>query len=116
MNHKENGDDSLQPKDKPSTSIGPNPEIAKSAAAGPEGANPSAHLAIENEKPKAVEAKEQSADADGSPSPLVDCKPQTDHPATSAPKSVSVKKPQSFFAERTLPAIEIAPRVLHYQS
>jgi DMSO/TMAO reductase YedYZ molybdopterin-dependent catalytic subunit len=116
MNHKENGDDSVQPKDKPSTGIGSKPEIAKSAAAGPEGANPSAPVAIENEKPEAVEAKEQSADA-GSPSPLVDRKPQTDQPAASvAPKSVSVKKPQSFFAERPLPAIEIAPRVLHHQS
>src|SRR5258708_16643709 len=31
-------------------------------------------------------------------------------------KSVSVKKPQSFFGERSLPAIEIAPRVRRYQS
>jgi DMSO/TMAO reductase YedYZ molybdopterin-dependent catalytic subunit len=31
-------------------------------------------------------------------------------------KSVSVKKPQSFFGERPLPAIEIAPGVLRYQS
>ena len=31
-------------------------------------------------------------------------------------KSVSVKKPQSFFGERPLPAIEIAPRGLRYQS
>jgi DMSO/TMAO reductase YedYZ molybdopterin-dependent catalytic subunit len=30
--------------------------------------------------------------------------------------SVSVKKPQSFFGERPLPAIEIAPRILRYQS
>ena len=117
MNHKENGDDSVQPKDKPSTGIGPKPEKAKSKAAGPEGANPSAPVAIENEKPEAVEAKEQSADADGSPSPLVDLKPQTDDPTASvAPKSVSVKKPQSFFAERPLPAIEIAPRVLRKPS
>jgi DMSO/TMAO reductase YedYZ molybdopterin-dependent catalytic subunit len=29
---------------------------------------------------------------------------------------VSVKKPQSFFGERPLPALEIAPRVLRYQS
>jgi DMSO/TMAO reductase YedYZ molybdopterin-dependent catalytic subunit len=117
MNHKENGNDSVEPKDKPSTGIRPKPEIAKSAAAGLEGANPPAPLAIENEKPEAVETKEQSADADGSPSPLVDRKSQTDHPAASvAPKSVSVKKPLGFFAERPLPAIEIAPRVLHYQS
>ena len=31
-------------------------------------------------------------------------------------KSVSVKKPQSFFGERSLTAIEMAPRVLRYQS
>jgi len=31
-------------------------------------------------------------------------------------KPVSVKKPQSFFRERPLPAIERAPRVLRYQS
>jgi hypothetical protein len=31
-------------------------------------------------------------------------------------KSVSVKKPQSFFGERPLLAIEMAPRVLRYQS
>jgi DMSO/TMAO reductase YedYZ molybdopterin-dependent catalytic subunit len=31
-------------------------------------------------------------------------------------KSVSVKKPQSFFGEQPLPAMEIAPRVLRYQS
>jgi DMSO/TMAO reductase YedYZ molybdopterin-dependent catalytic subunit len=31
-------------------------------------------------------------------------------------KSVSVKKPQSFFGEQPLPAIEIAPRPLYYQS
>jgi hypothetical protein len=31
-------------------------------------------------------------------------------------KSVSVKKLQTFFGERPLPAIEMAPRVLRYQS
>ena len=31
-------------------------------------------------------------------------------------KSVSVKKPQGFFGERPLPAAEIAPRLLRYQS
>ncbi len=48
---------SAEPKDKASTGIGPKPEIAKSAAAGLEGANPAAPLAIENEKPEAVETK-----------------------------------------------------------
>src|SRR5580692_5922601 len=33
-----------------------------------------------------------------------------------AAKSVSAKKPQSFFGERPLPAIEMAPRVLRYRS
>ena len=31
-------------------------------------------------------------------------------------KSASVKKPQSFFAERPLAAIEMAPRILRYRS
>src|SRR5437879_11714665 len=31
-------------------------------------------------------------------------------------KSVSVRKPPSFFGERSLTAIEMAPRVLRYQS
>jgi len=31
-------------------------------------------------------------------------------------KPVSVKKPQSFFGERPLPSIEMAPRILRYQS
>jgi hypothetical protein len=43
--------------------------------------------------------------------------PRTDKAVPSvAAKSVSVKKPQSFVAERLLPAIEIASRVLRYQS
>ena len=40
--------------------------------------------------------------------PSTDVKPEV--------KSVSVKKPQSFFGERFLPAIEMAPRVLRNQS
>ena len=31
-------------------------------------------------------------------------------------KSVSVKKPQGFLGERPLPAFEMAPRILRYQS
>ena len=31
-------------------------------------------------------------------------------------KSVSAKKLQSFFGERPLPAVEMAPRILRYQS
>ena len=66
MNHKENGDDSLQPKDISSTRIGPKQEMAESPEAGPEDANPSVPMAIETSE--AVEATEQQVDADGSPS------------------------------------------------
>jgi DMSO/TMAO reductase YedYZ molybdopterin-dependent catalytic subunit len=176
MNHKEHGDDSLQPTDIPSTSIRPKPEMAELPAPGPDDANPSAPTAVE--KPEAVEAKEQQVDADGSPSLSVDHESRTDEAASSvaakqeiaelpkadpgdanaslpmavekrepveaveqevdadgspslsvehdsrtdeatscvAAKSVSVKEPQSFFGERPSRAIEMAPRVLRYQS
>jgi hypothetical protein len=175
MNHKENGDDSLQPKDTPSTGIEPKQEISElpeaspvdanpsvpiatakpeaveateqqlaadrspslsaghqprtdeapsvaakqktveSPEAGPKDARPSVQIAIA--KPEGVEATEQQVDAARSPSSPVDHEPQTDEAASSvAAKSVSVKKPQSFFGEQLLPAIEMAPRVLRYQS
>jgi DMSO/TMAO reductase YedYZ molybdopterin-dependent catalytic subunit len=117
MNHKENSDDSLQPKGIPSTGIGPKQEIAKLPEAGPEDASPSAPMASENEKPEPVEAIEQQEEAEGSPSLSVGHEPRTDEAASSvAVKSVSVTKPQSFFKERPLPAIEMAPQVLGYQS
>ncbi len=112
MNHKENCDDSLQPKGMSSTRIGPRREMAELPEAGPDDAVPTAI-----EKPEAVEAIEQQVDADGLPSLSVDHEPRTDDAASSvAVKSVSVKKPHSFFGERRLPAIEMAPRVLRYQS
>src|SRR6266481_2972025 len=115
MDHKKNCDDSLQPKDKPSTDIEPKQEIAELPEASPEDASPSAQLVIA--KPEGVEAIEQQVDADGSPSLSVDHEPRTDQAASSvAVKSVFVKKPQSFFGERPLTAIEMAPRVLRYQS
>ena len=114
MKDKENGDDSLQPKDKPSKGIEPKQEMPDSPKAGPEGATPSAPIAIE--KPKAGGAVEQQVDAEGSPSSSGDHKPRTDEAASSvAAKSVSTK-PQSFLGERPLPAIEMAPRVLRYRS
>jgi len=176
MNHKENGDDSLQPKDTPSTGIEPKQEISELPEASPADANPSIPIAtakpeaveateqqlaadrspslsagheprtdeapssvaakqktvespepgpkdarpsvqIAIAKPEGVEATEQQVDAARSPSSSVDHEPQTDEAASSvAAKSVSVKKPQSFFGEQPLPAIEIAPRVLRYQS
>jgi DMSO/TMAO reductase YedYZ molybdopterin-dependent catalytic subunit len=48
-----------------------------------------------------------------------DSSQRKDMPSTGAVprvKSVSVKKPQSFFGERPLPAIEMAPRILRHQS
>ena len=117
MNHKENGDDSLQATDIPSTGIEPKQEMAELPETGPEDASPSVPMAIENEKPEAVETIKQQVDADGSPSLSVDHGPRTEEAASSvAVKSVSVKKPQSFFGERPLPAIEMAPRVLFHQS
>src|SRR5580692_2112474 len=115
MKDKKNGDDSLQPKDGPLTGVEPKQETPESPKAGPEGAAPSAPIAIE--KPKAGGAVEQRVNEDGSPSSSGNHKPRTDEAASSvAAKSVSVKKPQSFFGERPLPAIEMDPRVLRYRS
>jgi DMSO/TMAO reductase YedYZ molybdopterin-dependent catalytic subunit len=115
MDHKESGGDSLQPKDIPSARIAPKQKIAGLQEAGPEDANPSVPMAIE--KPEAVEAIKQQADADGSSSLSADHEPRTDEAASSvAVKSVSVKKPQSFFGERPLPAVEVAPWVLHRET
>ena len=116
MNHNENCGDSLQPKDKPSTNLEPKQRRAKLPKADSEDANPPVPAATENEKPAAVEAITKQLIADRSPSPSVGPGPQTDEMATVVAKSVSVKTPQSFFGEQPLPALEIAPRVLRYQS
>jgi DMSO/TMAO reductase YedYZ molybdopterin-dependent catalytic subunit len=177
VNHKENGDDSLHPKDMPSTGIRPRQEMAESPEPHLEDAN-SVPTAVATEKPEAAEAKVQQVDADGSPSLSADHEPRTEQAASpvaaqremaelpapgledanpSAPtavekreaveaieqqvdadgspslsvehdsrtgeatssvaaKSVSVKRPQSFFGEQSLPAIEMAPAILRYQS
>ena len=96
MKDKKNGDDSLQPKDKPSTGVEPKQETPEVPKAGPEGTTPSASMTIE--KPRAGGAVEQRVDADGSPSSSGDHKLRTDE-ATSffAVRSVSVKKPQGFW-------------------
>jgi DMSO/TMAO reductase YedYZ molybdopterin-dependent catalytic subunit len=92
-------------------------DVAESPQADPPDANPPVPMAAENEKRKAVKSVEQQSDADGPPTLAANHAPRTDKAAPSvAAKSVSVKKPQSFVAERLLPAIEIAPRVLRYQS
>ena len=115
MKDKENGDDSLQPKDKPSTGVEPKQETPESPKAGPEGATPSVPIAIEI--PNAGGAVEQRVDADASLPSSGDHEPRTGRAASSVgAKSVSVKKPQSSLGERPLPAIVMAPRVLRYRS
>ena len=117
MEDKKNGDHSLQTNDKPSTDIKPKKDIAESRPAAPEDASPSVPIATEAETPAAVGATKQEAAADRPPSLPARYEPRRDEDASPvAAKSVSVKKPQSFFAERPLPPIEMAPRVLRYQS
>jgi DMSO/TMAO reductase YedYZ molybdopterin-dependent catalytic subunit len=114
MNDEEKGN-SLEPEDIRSTATGSKLETTKLPAAGPEDTNPAAPIAAETLQ--TVEAREQSADADGSPLLSVGHEPRTDEEASSvAVKSVSVKKPQSFFGEQPLPIIEMAPRVLRYRT
>jgi DMSO/TMAO reductase YedYZ molybdopterin-dependent catalytic subunit len=114
MDNEEKGD-SLEPEDRPSTGIGPEQEMAELPEADPEDAHPSVPIAIED--PEALEAIEQQVDGDGSPWLSEDHKPRTGEAASSvAEASVSAKKPQGFFGEQPLPAIEIAPRVLRYRT
>jgi|HubBroStandDraft_1064217.scaffolds.fasta_scaffold08861_4 DMSO/TMAO reductase YedYZ molybdopterin-dependent catalytic subunit len=128
MKDRDNGDDSLQAKENRLTDKEPKQEIAKSPAGGPEDAShslpsateaekPKAIATVENKKPEAVEATKQQSDADGLPSPSAGHEPRADEPTSSvAVKSISAKKPQSFFAEQTPLAIKMAPRILRYRS
>jgi DMSO/TMAO reductase YedYZ molybdopterin-dependent catalytic subunit len=101
--------------DEAASSVAAKQEMAELPEAGPEDANPCVPMGIE--KPAAVEVIEQQVDADGSPSLSVGHEPRTDEgPSSVAVKSVSVKKPQSFFGEQPLPIIEMAPRVLRYRT
>jgi DMSO/TMAO reductase YedYZ molybdopterin-dependent catalytic subunit len=104
------------------SSVAANQAIAEVPEGVPEDANPSVGAAverssIENEAHKTTGAIEQQVDADRSPSSSLAHDPRTNKAASSvAVKSVSAKKPRSFFAEQPPPAIEIAPRVLRYRS
>src|ERR1700754_3605343 len=114
MNDEEKGN-SLEPEDISSTATRPKLETTKLPEACPEDTNPTAPIATET--PQAVEAIEQSADVDGSPSPSVEPAPRTDEMIPPiAVEPVSVKKHQSFFGEQPLPIIEMAPRVLRYRT
>jgi DMSO/TMAO reductase YedYZ molybdopterin-dependent catalytic subunit len=113
MEDKKNGDDSLQTYDKPSTELEPKKDIAESCPAALEDVRP---IATEAEKPAALEATKQ-ANADRPPLLPAGHEPRRDEEASPvAASSVSAKKRQSFFAERPLPAIEMAPRILRYRS
>ena len=81
MNHEENSDDSLQPKDTPSPEIEPKQEAAELPAASPENASPSVSVAIA--KFQAVEATEQQVAADRSPSLSEGHEPRTNEAASS---------------------------------
>jgi DMSO/TMAO reductase YedYZ molybdopterin-dependent catalytic subunit len=114
MNNEEKAS-SLEPEDIPSTGTGSKLEATKLPEGGPEETNPAAPIAAET--PQAVEAIEQPADADGSPSLSVEPAPQTDEVVPPiAVEPVFVKKHQNFFEEQPLPVIEMAPRVLRYRT
>jgi DMSO/TMAO reductase YedYZ molybdopterin-dependent catalytic subunit len=103
--------------DEATSSVAPKQETAELPEASPQDVSPSFPKATENAKPEALEATKQRVEADRSPSSSVAHDPPADEPVSSvALKSVSMKKPQSFVAERLLPAIEMAPRVLRNQS
>jgi secreted protein with Ig-like and vWFA domain len=85
MNDEENGD-SLEPEDTPSTGNGSSPETTSLPEADREDTNPDVPIATKT--PEAVEAIEQSVDADGSPSSSVDQELRADEAAS----SVAVKQ------------------------
>jgi DMSO/TMAO reductase YedYZ molybdopterin-dependent catalytic subunit len=117
MNDRQNCGDSLPAKGDHSANVAPKQEMADVSEVRHEVANSPAPMATNNEKPDTAEATKQHEDADGSASPSVDHEPRTAQAAPSvASKSVSAKKPQSFLAERSLPAIVTAPRVLRSRS
>jgi hypothetical protein len=114
MNNEGKGN-SLEPEDIPSVCTGSKLETTKSLDAGPEGANPD--VAIAGQTPEAMKAIEQPVEADRLPSLSVGHEPRTDEAASSvAVKSVFVERPQSFFREKSLPIIEMTPRVLRYRT
>jgi DMSO/TMAO reductase YedYZ molybdopterin-dependent catalytic subunit len=112
MNDEEKGN-SFEPEDIRSTGAGSKLETTKSPEAGPEVVNRS--LPMAEGKAEAAEAIEPRAEAGGSSSSSVEPAPRTDEvvPPT-AGEPVFVKKRQSFFEERSLPAIEVTPGRLRY--
>src|ERR1700733_3416804 len=110
MNNAEEANSS-KPEDISAMGTGSKLETTKVPEDGHEDAKSAGPRATE--APASVEAIRQPVDANETPSPSQAREPRTDDPASSvAVKPVSVKKPQSFFAEQPLPIIEIAPWVL----
>ena len=106
---------SLKPGDAPSTDAVLKSETTKLPEASSEGASPAAPVAIE--KPETVGATGQQVDANKSASSTQGAVPQADDLAPPvAVEPVVVKKRQSFFEERPLPVIEMAPRLLRYRT
>jgi hypothetical protein len=92
MNNEEKCDDSLQPKDVPSTKK----EKALLPEASLEDTSPSVPIAIENKKPDVVEAIKEQIDGVGSRSLSVDHEPRTEHAASSfAAKQKIVEVPEA---------------------
>jgi hypothetical protein len=112
MSHEEKGT-SGQPEDISSTVSGSIPETTKLPEGGPEEKSPS----IATESSRGVEAIEQPVDAVASPSSPVDPVPRTEKAVPPiATEPVLLKKQQSFFEERPLPVIKMAPAVLRYRT
>jgi DMSO/TMAO reductase YedYZ molybdopterin-dependent catalytic subunit len=114
MNDREKGS-LLDPEDISSTRAGSKQEIVASPDASCEDANPAVPIALEPLEP--AEAIEQRAAVDEAP--LLSGEPvsQTGKVApTIAAEPAFAKKHRSFFEERPLPAVEMAPRVLRYRT
>jgi DMSO/TMAO reductase YedYZ molybdopterin-dependent catalytic subunit len=101
--------------DEAASSVTAKQERAGLPAAGPEDAKLFVPVAIE--KPEAVEAIKQQVDTDPSPSSPIEPAPRTDEVVPSiAVKPVFAKNSQSFFEEKPLPVIEMAPRIMRYRT
>ena len=106
---------SLEPEHIPSTGTGSKLETTPIPEAGLEDTNPAAPIATETLE--AMDAIVQQLDADGSLSSPVEPAPRTGEVAPPiAVEPVFVKKHQSFFEERPLPEIEMAPRIIRYRT
>jgi DMSO/TMAO reductase YedYZ molybdopterin-dependent catalytic subunit/thiosulfate reductase cytochrome b subunit len=116
MKNKENGDESLRGKDRPSTTTGPKQELGELPEASPED-DSKPTIPVATDTCDAAVAIEQPANTEMSPSSSAGHEPRTDQAASSVPvKSVSVKNQQSLLGEHPLPIIEMTPRVLRYRT